>query len=227
MRSSIFWPRSDFALCSPSAQRTASPQLLLPQPLGPTMPVMPGMILMTVLSPNDLKPWRVIASRRMRDFYTRVAESQRKNHQPWGPGAPSAPDVEGRTGRGYFLKRLPKDRLASSGRTAPPEVSRSTVTISENAVHSLRARLSATRSTIGCAHSKRRDGSKCAQCRQACSSARQCGHCASESAVIGSTPPHSAQREIGLLLRMPNVPEGGRGGSRGSGGRPPLAPPPR
>src|SRR5439155_23011565 len=150
------------------------------------MPVMPGMILMTVFSPNDLKPWRVIASRRMRDFYTRFRESPSKNHQPWGGGGLPPPDVEDRKRLRYFLKRLPKDRLASSGRTAPPEVSRSTVTISENAVHSLRARLSATRSTIGCAHSKRRDGSKCAQCRQACSSARQCGHCASESAGIGS-----------------------------------------
>ena len=64
------WPRSAFALCSPSAQRTASPQLLFPQPFGPTIPVMPGMILMTVFSANDLKPCRAIASRRMRDFGT-------------------------------------------------------------------------------------------------------------------------------------------------------------
>src|SRR6267142_3857693 len=159
----------------------------------------------------------------MHDFYTRFRESSNKNHQPWGAGDLSALDVEDRKGRRrYFLKRLPKARLASSGRAAPPEVSRSTVTISENAVHSLRARLSAARSTIGCAHSKRRAGSKCAHWRHACSSARQCGHCASESAVIGSTAPHPAQREVGLLLRMPKVPLGGRGGSRRSA-PPPLA----
>src|SRR5262249_32906140 len=114
------------------------------------------------------------------------------------------------------------------GRTAPPEVSRSTVTISENAVHSLRARLSAIRSTIGCVHSKRRAVSKDVHCRHARSSARQCGHCTRESAVTGSTPPHSAQRDVGLLLRMPNVPPppaGGLGGSRRSGA--PLDPLPR
>ncbi len=49
-------PRSDFALCSPSAQRTASEMLLLPHPLGPTIPVMPGRTLTTAFSPNDLKP---------------------------------------------------------------------------------------------------------------------------------------------------------------------------
>jgi hypothetical protein len=37
------------------------------------------------------------------------------------------------------LKRFPNARRALSGRTAPPEVSRSTVTTSENAVQSLRA----------------------------------------------------------------------------------------
>ncbi len=42
------WPRSDFALCSPRAQRTASAMLLLPHPLGPTMPVMPGRTLTVV-----------------------------------------------------------------------------------------------------------------------------------------------------------------------------------
>ena len=50
------WPRSDFALCSPSAQRTASATLLLPQPFGPTMPVIPGRTLSAVRSAKDLKP---------------------------------------------------------------------------------------------------------------------------------------------------------------------------
>src|SRR5262249_3011014 len=151
--------------------------------------------------------------------YTSPSESPRKNHQPWGTGDVGAPDVDGSERPRYFLKRFPNARRASSGRTAPPDVSRSTVTISENAVQSLRARLSAMRSTTGCTHSKRRAESKCAHWRHACSSARQCGHCVSESAVIGSTPPHAAQRDVGLLLRMPKVPPppaGGGGGSRRS-----------
>ncbi len=37
-------------------QRSASTRLDLPQPLGPTMPVMPGSITSSVWSTNDLKP---------------------------------------------------------------------------------------------------------------------------------------------------------------------------
>ncbi len=39
MTSSIFSPRSALALCSPSAQATASLMLDLPHPLGPTTAV--------------------------------------------------------------------------------------------------------------------------------------------------------------------------------------------
>ena len=42
MTSAISPPRRLLALCSPSTQRTASTTLLLPEPLGPTMPVMPA-----------------------------------------------------------------------------------------------------------------------------------------------------------------------------------------
>ena len=41
MTSSMVPPRSVLALCSPSTQVIASERLLLPQPLGPTMAVMP------------------------------------------------------------------------------------------------------------------------------------------------------------------------------------------
>ena len=41
MTSSIFAPRSCFALCSPRTHLTASATLLFPEPLGPTMPVIP------------------------------------------------------------------------------------------------------------------------------------------------------------------------------------------
>ena len=41
MTSSMVPPRRLLALCSPSTQVMASERLLLPQPLGPTMPVTP------------------------------------------------------------------------------------------------------------------------------------------------------------------------------------------
>src|SRR5881409_3706897 len=54
--SAISPPRSALADCSPSTQRTASDTLDLPQPLGPTMAVMPGRKLSEVLSAKDLNP---------------------------------------------------------------------------------------------------------------------------------------------------------------------------
>src|SRR5438067_7340667 len=54
--SAISSPRSDFADCSPSAQRTASRTLDFPQPFGPTIAVTPSWKLKMVLSANDLKP---------------------------------------------------------------------------------------------------------------------------------------------------------------------------
>jgi len=61
MTSSIFLPRSSDTRCSPMTQRMASTMLLLPQPLGPTMPLMPAEKSMTVRSRKDLKP--MISSR--------------------------------------------------------------------------------------------------------------------------------------------------------------------
>ena len=43
--------------CSPSAQRKASARLLLPDPFGPTIALMPGPNVTWVRSANDLKPW--------------------------------------------------------------------------------------------------------------------------------------------------------------------------
>ncbi len=54
--SAISPPRNAFADCSPSTQRTASEMLDLPQPLGPTIAVMPGSKFSEVLSANDLNP---------------------------------------------------------------------------------------------------------------------------------------------------------------------------
>src|SRR5713226_6874919 len=51
-------PRMRLAEFSPITQRSASTRFDLPQPLGPTMPVMPGSIANSVRSTKDLKPVR-------------------------------------------------------------------------------------------------------------------------------------------------------------------------
>ncbi len=56
MTSSISPPRMRLAEVSPIAQRRASTRLDLPQPLGPTTPVMPGSIDNSVSSTKVLKP---------------------------------------------------------------------------------------------------------------------------------------------------------------------------
>ena len=56
MTSSILPPRSDFAPCSPITQARASTTLDLPDPLGPTMQVMPGSSWSVVAEAKDLKP---------------------------------------------------------------------------------------------------------------------------------------------------------------------------
>src|SRR5205823_1304403 len=84
MRSSMRWPRSDLALCSPRAQRPASSTLLFPQPWGPTIAVMPGSTFTTVFSPNDLKPGSAMDSRRMSNLHTQAPGRPRKKYQRWG-----------------------------------------------------------------------------------------------------------------------------------------------
>src|SRR5499426_2184685 len=117
---------------------------------------------------------------------------------------------------GYFLKRLSNARRMSPGRVESGEASRSTVTRSENAAHSLAAFLSAIFSGIGCVHSKRRPGSKCVHWRQAWMAARQFGHCSSDKFAIGRTAPHAAHRETVCLASMP-PPRGASAGGRGGG----------
>src|SRR5262245_66346602 len=58
MTSSISPPRICLTRFSPIAQRSASTRFDLPQPLGPTIPVMPGSIRNSVGSTNDLNPAR-------------------------------------------------------------------------------------------------------------------------------------------------------------------------
>ena len=59
MTSSILPPRSDLAPCSPITQASASTTFDLPEPLGPTMQVMPGSSCSVVEEAKDLNPLRV------------------------------------------------------------------------------------------------------------------------------------------------------------------------
>src|SRR5713101_9233297 len=59
MTSSISPPRMRLAEFSPITQRSASTRFDLPQPFGPTMPVMPGSIASSVRSTEDLNPVRL------------------------------------------------------------------------------------------------------------------------------------------------------------------------
>ncbi len=59
MTSSILPPRSDLAPCSPITQASASTTLDLPEPLGPTMQVIPGSSWSVVADAKDLKPFSV------------------------------------------------------------------------------------------------------------------------------------------------------------------------
>ena len=59
MTSSILPPRSDLAPCSPMTQASASTTLDLPEPLGPTMQVIPGSSWSVVEEAKDLNPFRV------------------------------------------------------------------------------------------------------------------------------------------------------------------------
>src|SRR5690606_29226492 len=56
MTSSILPPRSDFTPCSPITHASASTTLDFPEPLGPTMQVMPGSSWRVVAEANDLNP---------------------------------------------------------------------------------------------------------------------------------------------------------------------------
>src|ERR1700710_1182765 len=59
MTSSILPPRSDLAPCSPITHASASTTLDLPDPLGPTMQVIPGSSCSVVEEAKDLKPLSV------------------------------------------------------------------------------------------------------------------------------------------------------------------------
>src|SRR5713226_2921442 len=110
--SSIFWPRRIFGLCSPSAQRTASATLDLPQPLGPTIQVTPGNTWSSVFSAKDLKPWirmlssRIGASRKAlsSDTTGRAGPPKKKPHL-WGVGGHRPTKCWRRRGRSSPLQK--------------------------------------------------------------------------------------------------------------------------
>jgi hypothetical protein len=66
MTSCIEWPRTATGDCSPSAHSTASVTFDLPEPLGPTITLVPGPNSSRVRSGKDLKPLRLIDFRYMR-----------------------------------------------------------------------------------------------------------------------------------------------------------------
>ena len=73
MTSSILpLPRSCLELVSPSTQRMESEMFDLPEPFGPTTPVMPSPISIFVLSGKDLKPWISSSFRRMKWCYLSI-----------------------------------------------------------------------------------------------------------------------------------------------------------
>ena len=93
--------------CSPSAQRSASARLLLPEPLGPTTALIPPPNSTSVRSANDLKPWRRSARRRggraHRDV-TRPPGRRRRGRTSRtapiaSPGSPRAPGARPRSPR--------------------------------------------------------------------------------------------------------------------------------
>ena len=98
------------------------------------MAVMPGRTLTVVFSENDLKPWRVIASRRMRDLCMENREIPKKNTSHGG-SPPPPPPVEAALGRHWgpdprvapAVAGLRAARLGwmSQAAAAPPAASRS------------------------------------------------------------------------------------------------------
>src|SRR5687767_9997849 len=95
MTSSILPPRRLLAPCSPITQASASTTLDLPDPLGPTMQVMPGSSCKVVEDAKDLNPLRV----RLFRYNAGSSTDQDMDTEDWGSSArltlrhaqPSAP----------------------------------------------------------------------------------------------------------------------------------------
>src|SRR5918994_1812750 len=83
MTSSILPPRRDLTPCSPITQASASTTLDLPEPLGPTMHVMPGSSCMVVEDAKDLNPLRV----RLFRYNAGSSTDQDMDTEDWGSSA--------------------------------------------------------------------------------------------------------------------------------------------
>src|SRR5215831_15371734 len=95
MTSIISWPRRLLLERSPRTHLMASTTLDLPQPLGPTMPVMTWSKENSVLSAKLLKPQSVSFERRKRNL-----RGANKRRRPAANGVPGAARPEGRAPRG-------------------------------------------------------------------------------------------------------------------------------
>src|SRR5690242_5773484 len=104
MTSSILPPRSDLAPCSPITQARASTTLDLPEPLGPTMQVIPGSRRRWVAEAKDLKPFRVRLLTYTNPSFLCPAShdpGQRTSRRPAPRGRPGCPgEAPRRVGRG-------------------------------------------------------------------------------------------------------------------------------
>ena len=103
--------------CSPSAQRSASARLLLPDPFGPTTALIPGPNSTFVRSANDLKP----CSRRARRRGS-AGSAGLLGHEPApsgaGPGPGSVAQLVDRLGGSGGLGGAPRWALADAHQLA-------------------------------------------------------------------------------------------------------------
>ena len=115
--------------CSPSAQRRASARLLLPEPFGPTMALIPGPNSTWVRSAKDLKPWsRTERSRAGRAHGARPVPCRAPGRRP--ASCLRRPRVEhrDRLGRGRRLGDAPRrpdahaEDLAADGDLDPEDL---------------------------------------------------------------------------------------------------------
>src|SRR6266571_5549059 len=99
MTSAMCPPRNALGPCSPRTQEMASTRFDLPEPLGPTITLMPGVNSREVLSAKDLKP-RTVSERRNigGDANKDVIRSLGR------PGKPRPDWGWGRGGTGHLLK---------------------------------------------------------------------------------------------------------------------------
>ena len=126
MTSSILPPRSDLAPCSPITQASASTTLDLPEPLGPTMQVIPGSSCSVVDEAKDLKPLSVRLLRYnvfslVANDRTSLDAASSQSSPDRGPGGPACSDGEGQPldpnhGGGRFRGGVPRLPVSPGGR---------------------------------------------------------------------------------------------------------------